>query len=265
MTSDRFPRSSRYNPEWLLASASGGANPLWLTEWLTEAMTLRPGMRVLDLGCGRAASSIFLAREFDVQVWAADLWFSAAENAQRIADAGVADRVFPLQADARALPFSEGYFDAVICVDSFVYFATDDLYLNYISWFLQPGGQLGFVGAGLTQEIPGKVPEHLRPWWSSELWSLHSAAWWRRHWEKMGYVDVTVADTIEDGWRYWLQWQRAVAPENLLEIDTVTADRGGFLGYVRMAGRRQPDSVVADPRISIPAQYVKRPLLRTGG
>ncbi len=39
-----------------------------------------PGLRVLDLGCGRASSSIFLCREFGVQVWAADLWFSASEN-----------------------------------------------------------------------------------------------------------------------------------------------------------------------------------------
>ncbi|HWX39836.1 MAG TPA: SAM-dependent methyltransferase, partial [Blastocatellia bacterium] len=91
--SDRFLRSSRYNPEWVIASASGGANPLWLTEWLTNALTLRPGMRLLDLGCGRAASSIFLRREFDVQVWATDLWFSVSENLQRIRDAGVDDGV----------------------------------------------------------------------------------------------------------------------------------------------------------------------------
>jgi cyclopropane fatty-acyl-phospholipid synthase-like methyltransferase len=36
-------------------------------------MNLQPGMRVLDLGCGRALSSIFLHREFGLQVWAADL------------------------------------------------------------------------------------------------------------------------------------------------------------------------------------------------
>ena len=29
-------------------------------------------MRVLDLGCGRAMSSIFLRREFGVQVWATE-------------------------------------------------------------------------------------------------------------------------------------------------------------------------------------------------
>jgi cyclopropane fatty-acyl-phospholipid synthase-like methyltransferase len=67
--SGRFSRSSKYHPEWVIASASGGANSLWLTEWLALALDLRPGMRVLDLGCGQAASSVFLRREFDVQVW----------------------------------------------------------------------------------------------------------------------------------------------------------------------------------------------------
>lgn len=41
-----------------------------------------------------------------MQVWATDLWISAAENIQRIRDAGVEDGVVPLHADARALPFA---------------------------------------------------------------------------------------------------------------------------------------------------------------
>ncbi len=48
----RFPRASGYNPEWVLASISGGANPLWLTEWLAEAVKLGPGMRVLIWAAG---------------------------------------------------------------------------------------------------------------------------------------------------------------------------------------------------------------------
>src|SRR5436190_2724248 len=119
--SDRFPRSSKYHPEWVVANASGGANSLWLTEWLTSELDLRPGMRVLDLGCGRASSSIFLRREFGVQVWATDLWFNATENLQRIRDAGVEDGVFPIHADARSLPFAADFFDAVVSSDSFFY------------------------------------------------------------------------------------------------------------------------------------------------
>src|SRR5216683_3704562 len=63
LISERFPRSSRYHPEWI--SAGGGANALRLTEWLASTLDVRPGMRVLDLGCGRAASSIFLYRELE--------------------------------------------------------------------------------------------------------------------------------------------------------------------------------------------------------
>jgi 2-polyprenyl-3-methyl-5-hydroxy-6-metoxy-1,4-benzoquinol methylase len=71
-----------------------------LTEWLTTKLELRPGMRVLDVGCGRAASSIFLHREFGVQVWATDLWFDASENMQWLRDAGAQQRVFPIHAEA---------------------------------------------------------------------------------------------------------------------------------------------------------------------
>src|SRR6202035_4482772 len=129
LVSEQFPRATKYHPDWVLANASGGANSLWLTEWLTAALGLRSGMRVLDLGCGRASSSIFLRREFGVQVWATDLWFSAVENLERVRDAGVADGVFPLHADARSLPFAPEFFDAIVCIDSIPYYGTDDLYL----------------------------------------------------------------------------------------------------------------------------------------
>ena len=119
-------------------------------------------MRVLDLGCGRAISSIFLRREFGVQVWATDLWFSASENLQRIRDAGVEDGVFPLHADARSLPFAPDFFDAIVCIDAYPYFGTDALYLNYLAHFVKPGVAIGIASAGLVREVEGAVPEPLR-------------------------------------------------------------------------------------------------------
>jgi SAM-dependent methyltransferase len=259
---ERFLRSSKYNPEWLIASASGGANALWLTEWLADSLDLKPGMRVLDLGCGRAASSVFLSREFGVEVWATDLWFSPAENLQRIHDAGVGEKVFPIHADARTLPFAPEFFDAIVSIDSFIYYGTDDLYLAYLARFLKPGGQIGIAGAGLVQEIEGALPTHLQSWWTRDLWCLHSAAWWRRHWERMGIIDITVADTMPDGWKRWLDWHHAVAPENKVEIAALEADCGRTLGYVRVVGRRLADVQLDDPVVAIPAQYVRKPLLR---
>ncbi|MGC4046210.1 MAG: methyltransferase domain-containing protein [Armatimonas sp.] len=101
-----------------------GPNVLWLTEFLCEAMDLRPGMRVLDLGCGKAISSLFLAKEFGVQVWATDLWIPPTENFSRIREAGLVSQVFPVYADARSLPYAQEFFDAIISVDAFEYFGT---------------------------------------------------------------------------------------------------------------------------------------------
>ena len=62
----RFPRTARYSPEWISENGFGG-NALWQAEFLCERLNLKPGMRVLDLGCGRAKSSVFFALEFGVQ------------------------------------------------------------------------------------------------------------------------------------------------------------------------------------------------------
>jgi SAM-dependent methyltransferase len=261
LASERFPRSAAYHPAWILAGVSGGANALWLTEWLTEAMPLRAGMRVLDLGCGRGASSVFLHREFGVQVFAVDLWFSAAERLRRIRDAGLEDQVFPIHADARALPFAEEFFDAIVGVDSFVYFGTDDLYAQYLARFVKPGGLIGIAGAGLVAEFEDP-PAHLQSWWEPSMACLHSAHWWRTHWQRSRIIDVELADTMPEGWQYWLAWQQAASPDNRVEIDALEADHGRNLGYVRAVGTRRGDATLDEPITSITTEYTKQPLLR---
>jgi SAM-dependent methyltransferase len=243
---------------------SGGANALWLTEWLTEELPLRPGMRVLDLGCGRGTSSVFLHEQFGVQVWAVDLWFGVDERARRFRDAGVQDAVFAIHADARALPFPAEFFDAVVSIDSFVYYGTDDLYFNYLARFVPPGAPIGIAGAGLVHELDGVVPEHLRRWWEPSMACLHSADWWRWHWERSGVAEVVLADTMGDGWRHWLAWQHAVNPDNHVEIEALTADAGRTLGYVRAIARRRADRALDDPIVSVPVRYTERPHHRPG-
>ncbi len=264
--SDRFPRANAYHPEWVAESASGGANSIWLVDWLTSTLELKSGMNVLDLGCGRAASSIFLAREYDVTVWATDLWFSPSENLERIRDAGFARNVYPIQADARTLPFAMEFFDAIVSIDAFPYFGTDDHYLSYLGRFVKPGGTIAIALAGFIDEIEGDVPEHMAQWLDAEplLWSMHSPRWWRRHWERTGVVNVEIADSMPDGWRLWLDWLQAIAPENRLEIGTLEADGGRHLGYNRLVGRRRPDACLNDPIVSVPSNYVRKPLVRGG-
>jgi hypothetical protein len=139
------------------------------------------------------------------------------------------------------------------------------IYLNYLARFVKPGGPVGIAGAGMMRVIEGQVPEHLRERWTEDLnfgWCIHSAAWWRRHWEKTGIMDVELADTMPDGWQLWLDWHRVIAPDNKAEIKALEADRGRYHGYVRLVGRRRGEAKLLDEVVSLPAEYTKKPLLR---
>lgn len=243
LSHERFPRSNSYDPKWILDNQMG-LNPLWLTEWVCEKMPLAPGMRLLDLGCGKGLSSIFLVNEYDVQVWAVDLSIKPTENYDRFRQSGVQDRAFPLHADARNLPFAHEYFDAVICTDAYIYFGTDDLYLDYLCRFVKPGGWIGISVPGFMRELEGQLPEHILPFWAQECWTWHTVDWWRRHWERTGLVVEAYADVLPDGWKLWLQWKQARAraqgenPSLTSDIRVLEADRGRFMGLIRMVARR---------------------------
>jgi SAM-dependent methyltransferase len=242
-----FPRSNQYEPAWVLENQMG-PNALWLVEWLSRAMELQPGMRVLDLGCGRAMTSIFLAREFGAQVWAADLWISPDHNWRRAREAGVGSVVFPLRTEAHALPFPEEFFDAVVSVDAYQYFGTDLLYLGYLSRFIRPGGTLGVVVPGMMQPI-AEIPGHLaRPqangkvFWEEGCWSFQTAEWWRELWSRSGSITDARVDTHPEGWVLLRDFERVLeaSGKNIFPSDAeaLEADQGRYIGFVRAVAQR---------------------------
>jgi SAM-dependent methyltransferase len=230
---DRYPRSAAYDVNWMMDNMMG-PNAVWLMESLTNEMKLEPGMRVLDMGCGKAISSVFLAREFGVQVWATDYWIAASENFERINAANVADRVFPIHAEAHFLPFADEFFDAAVSVDAYHYFGTDHLYSDYFAGFIRSGGEIGIVVPGLAEEFVEDPPDYLSDVWPPEFFGFHSPSWWREHWRRSGRIDVRLSDMIEGGWEEWLLW---VGDEHE-DGRVLKIDQGRNVGFTRVIGSR---------------------------
>lgn len=65
----KYPKSEQYDKQFLLENMMG-PNALKILEELTEGIKLTSDMKILDLGCGKGLTSIFLAKEFGVQVYA---------------------------------------------------------------------------------------------------------------------------------------------------------------------------------------------------
>lgn len=242
LTVEQFPLSAKYDPEWMIKNDMG-PSAVWLAEYLVEAMDLKPGMKVLDMGCGKAMSSIFLAKEFGVQVWANDLWISATDNWKRIQEAGVEDLVFPIRAEAHALPYAHEFFDAIISLDSYHYYGTNELYLvNFID-LLKPNGQIGIVVPGLLKEFEDEVPDRLKPYWDNEWYTFHTPYWWRKLWNRSGLVNIEVADTMPNGWDLWMKWEKTAKQSGLWgrngDIELLEADGGEHFTFTRVIARKK--------------------------
>ncbi len=55
---DKYPLTAKYDFKWTKEN-SLGSNAVLLAESLSRVMDLKPGMRVMDMGCGKAAQLYF--------------------------------------------------------------------------------------------------------------------------------------------------------------------------------------------------------------
>ena len=241
---DKYPKSGKYDPAWVQENWMG-PHPLWLLEELCENMNLSPGKRVLDMGCGKGLTSVFLAKEYGVTVFANDLWIDPTENWRRFEKAGVSDRVFPIRAEAHALPYAEGFFDAIVAVDSYHYFGTEESYFGTFLKLVKGGGETGIVVPGLAREHEAGYPPAMARFWQSthELFTFHSKDWWRRHWAKTGLADITACYDIDDPhgiWREWAHWSAEHLPESMGFSDTefLAADTNGDIALIAMVAKK---------------------------
>lgn len=232
---ERYPLAAQWDPVWQLENMMG-TNPLWLTEELLQHLPLQAEQRVLDLGCGKGMSSMFLAKERRVNVWATDLWTDPDETWRHARALGLDNFVCPIQAEAHTLPFAHGFFDAVVCVDAWHLFGLGQGFVGNIAEYVTPGGYIAMIGPGLRSEFENGLPSHIVPFWQQEFWSLHSPEWWRDLWQSEPNLDVVHAELVPDGWKLWLEWEEIARDAGYSfvadDIELLRADAGQHLGLV---------------------------------
>lgn len=111
---------------------------------LAERAGIADGDRILDAGCGVAGPAVIIARKrANVRIDGVTNSSTQARIArERVADAGLADRVAIHVADYQRLPFPDETFDVVVFFESTGYSANlDDLY-GEAARVLVPGGRL---------------------------------------------------------------------------------------------------------------------------
>lgn len=138
---------------WDERTAAGSADHLAALAAGLDELKLRPE-RVLDLGCGTGAGTLFLAREFPTSsIRGVDLSAEMIGRAQAKIGLDPDARVSFKVADASKLPYGEDSFDLVTQVNMPVFFSG-------IAGVLRPGGGL-IIASSLGDQTPFSTSEKL--------------------------------------------------------------------------------------------------------
>ncbi|MGW6445899.1 SAM-dependent methyltransferase [Lentzea sp. NPDC055074] len=124
-----------------------------LTDLVAQRLALRPGDRVLDVGCGNGFPAVRIAETHDVHVTGITVsQQEVARAAELAADSKAENRLSFRLADASALPDDLGTFDAVFAIESLLHLSDQAAALARLRRFVRPGGRL--VVADLCQREP---------------------------------------------------------------------------------------------------------------
>jgi Cyclopropane fatty acid synthase and related methyltransferases len=213
-----------------------GPNSMLILEELLGNVKLKKGMKILDLGCGRGLTSIFLANEYEVLVYAVDLWISATDNYKRFQEMEVEEFVIPIHADAHDLPFADEYFDAIISVDAYHYFGNNDEYFDkYLKRLLKKDGIVALAFPGMKMEMEDNIPEEMKKYWNEEiLQAWHTTNWWRAKFENsLNFMEIQEMKCFEEAWEDWLKTDNPYAVEDREMLKT---NAGRYMNLISVIG-----------------------------
>ena len=125
--------------------------------WLTaneyrnffSLMSLSPDKNVLEVASGSGGPAVFMVKETGCQLTGIDINENGVTNARELAaESELGDRMKFIVADASStLPFGDGTFDAVVCIDSINHFKAREKVFQEFNRVLKKGGRLLFTDA----------------------------------------------------------------------------------------------------------------------
>ncbi|MDL2328133.1 methyltransferase domain-containing protein [Desulfosarcina sp. OttesenSCG-928-A07] len=250
------PFTDSYDTDFLMETLMG-PNAMRIAEELAGFLPLSPGQRVLDLGCGKGISSILLAKKYGVTVFAADLWISPTENAERFARLGLDSAIIPLSVDVtKDIPFAHHYFDLIVSVDAYHYFGANEAMLPLLLPFLKPGGTMAVAVPGFNRDFPeGELPEELRSYWTPE-WNFYSYNWWRRLWEKEPGISMIQCREMDCCEKAWDEWLKAPNPYAKADIAMMEAGCGKYFNLVQLTGVKKIQDPSCEKNLPAPDKAI---------
>lgn len=199
------------------------------------------GASVLDIGCGSGGATIALARDHGAaSVIGIDVEGPVCAHArERVARAGLGDRIEIRQVEPGPLPLADGAVDIVFSKDSIVHIPDKEALAADVFRVLRPGGW--FVASDWLIAHDGEPSPEMAAYLAAEDldFGMASPERYRSALTAAGFVDIVLVDRND--------WYRAVAHGELERLTGRERDR-----FIAAIGVDELDRQIATWRAMVP-------------
>ena len=206
----KYVKSEKYNTPSLQAKIMG-PNPIKLEEELLLHHKIPERSVVCDLGSGQGLTSVFLAKEYDFTVYAADLWSDPEENQRFFDSMGVnREQIIPVKADAVALPF------------------------------VKSGGYVYIAIPGMKKDCHENLPEELLLSWTPEqLDYMHDVEYWTKMVGSCRNAEIISVEEMESNEEVWADWLKQENEYAVGDRKAMEAGGGKYLNFIAIVLRKK--------------------------
>lgn len=170
-------------------------------KFCTEYLNLKPGDRVLDIGCGIGGSAFYMAKTFGVDVYGIDLSTNMINiandyrNDSTVVSPSVKHRVQFHVEDATTMDYPENFYDLVYSRDTILHIQDKEALFKLFFKTLKPGGIL--LISDYCQGRDENQSLAFKDYVSQRGYHLHTPANYGKIMEKAGFSKVLALNNTE--------------------------------------------------------------------
>ena len=216
--------------------------------WIADVGGFKPGMRILDVGCGVAGPALTIAEYSGAHVTGLNISeYQLGICRQRARDRGLAERTSFQHGDALHMPFGDASFDAVYVFEVACHMPDKARFYRECARVLRPGGP--FVGMEWLQRDGITDAEQAK--WIEPVCRLHSVPHLgspasTRAWMEAAGLDVEIVESAATYGNFLKNWElldektiagiRDIPPDAVDRVLRMLTDGGIVLAEAARAG-----------------------------
>ncbi|GFV46814.1 phosphoethanolamine N-methyltransferase [Trichonephila clavipes] len=193
----QYSRQGVRRYEWIFGKTFLSTGGLSTTKKYVSRLDLKPGQKVLDVGCGIGGHSFYMAENHGVEVLGVDL----SVNMMTVATEYLSERphlnnkVKFIICDVTKSTYDDRSFDTIYSRDTLLHIPNkDELFQNFERW-LKPGGKILFTD--YTRSEKENSPQ-FEKYIDDRGYNLLTLQQYKELLERSGFVNIKAEDATED-------------------------------------------------------------------